>query len=366
MTEQIEEQAALYVIDLLEGEEKRIFEEQLSRSAELQRVVDELREAAAALAHTAPARLPPPDLEAKIAAAVRAHKPAARQLAPSPWLPWAMAAALVLFCGVLLFDRASMSRRFTAAREQIASANVERDRATRLAVEKDRQAAEAQSETEKLRSEREDLLQQVARWQELEQAMRIQNATLAENRQTLEKKVADLERLGALSQLRVVPMTAKLPSAAGAAATIVWDPEKQQGILSAANVPVLAPDKDYQLWLVDPAYQQPVDAGVFRVDEKGATTFTFHPKLRITSATAFAVSLERVSLTTWEMRARLRRLLGSAACLACWFLRPAETGSEQRLPQRRKFAMARRHSPSRETRALPKPRAARTQSHSSM
>ncbi len=295
--DRLEEQAALYALDGLEGEEKSAFETELARDGELARLVDELRAAAAAVAHTAPARIPPPHLEGQILAAIRAEaKPRAASSAARGWIPWAVAAALALFCGVLMYDRAKVSREFAAAREQIGSATAEHERVARAVNEKERQLAAAQGEVEALRKEREELTQQVARWREREQALRVQNATLAETRDDLEKKVAKLENAekpGALSQLRVATLTSKLSTAPRAAGTIVWDADAQQGILKVANAPALALNKDYQLWLVDPAYQQPVDAGVFTVDEKGATEFKFRPKLRVTSANAFAVTVER-------------------------------------------------------------------------
>jgi anti-sigma-K factor RskA len=291
--ERMEEQAALYALDDLEGEEKSAFEAELAGDEELRRLVDELRETVASLAHTAPPRVPPPELEQRILGAIRSEPVRPQFAARRTWIPWAAAAALALFCAVLASQRADLGRQLASTKEEIGRLSSDRDRAARLLAEKQREIADAQTAVERLRSEREELVQQVARWREREEALRVQNITLAEQRTDLEKKVADLERLGGLAQLRVATLTSKLPTSPGAAATVVWDPEKQQGILKVANAPTLGADKDYQLWLVDPAYKQPVDAGVFNVDEKGTTEFTFRPKLRITSANAFAVSLER-------------------------------------------------------------------------
>ena len=48
-----------------------------------------------------------------------------------------------------------------------------------------------------------------------------------------------------------------------ALAVAVWDPKKQEGVLSVENLPALAVNEDYQLWIVDPQYPNPVDGGVF-------------------------------------------------------------------------------------------------------
>ena len=291
--ERMEEQAALYALDALEADEKLAFEAELERNEDLRRLVDQLRAAAASLAHTAPPRMPSPEVEQRILGAIQSEAPPSRKIVRVAWVPWAAAAALTVFCGVLFSQRAELRQRLASANEQIGRATSERERAAQLLAEKQRELTEAKSAAERLQTEREELVQQVARWREMQESLRVQNTTLAEQRAELEKKVTELETLGTLSQLRVATLTSKLPSAPGAAGTVVWDPEKQQGILKVANAPTLTADKDYQLWLVDPAYKQPVDAGVFRVDEKGATEFTFRPKLRVAAANAFAVSLER-------------------------------------------------------------------------
>lgn len=292
--ERTEEQAALYAVDALEGAEKTAFEEDLSAREDLRKLVDELRAAAASLAHGVPARIPPPELEQRILQAVRAEqRPTLRDPAPARWIPWAVAAGIAVLCGYLAADRATKARQLSAAREQVTVLTAARDRTSNVAAEKERALEAAEAERQKLREERETLVQEVARWREREKAMRVQNTTLAEERADLEKKVAELEKQGLLSQLRVATLSSKLPTAPRATATIVWDDEKQQGILKVANAPVTAANQDYQLWVVDPEYQQPVDAGVFNVDEKGGSEFTFRPKLRISSAKAFAVSLER-------------------------------------------------------------------------
>jgi anti-sigma-K factor RskA len=61
--ERQEELASLYALDLLDGAERAQFETALVQDPELQRLVQELREAGSALAHTAPAPPPPAALK---------------------------------------------------------------------------------------------------------------------------------------------------------------------------------------------------------------------------------------------------------------------------------------------------------------
>jgi len=218
MNEQLEEQASLYVLDLLEPEESRAFEAQLADDAELRAQVDALRETAANFAHDAPLRQLPAHLEAQILNAIRSQPVGA---APSAsvgrnWLPWALAACLALACVLLAADRARMHER-----------------------------------------------------------------------------VARLEKRNVMAQVQIATLASQLESAPRANAVVVWDSEKQEGVLKVTNVPVNDSDRDYQLWIVDPEYKQPVDAGVFHVEKEGTTKINFKPKSRVTSANAFAVSLER-------------------------------------------------------------------------
>ena len=71
MNEQLEEQAALYVLGLLEGEEAAAFELRLHSETELRGLVDQLDAAAAAVALSAPPRDLPPELRDRVLAQVR-------------------------------------------------------------------------------------------------------------------------------------------------------------------------------------------------------------------------------------------------------------------------------------------------------
>ena len=76
-------------------------------------------------------------------------------------------------------------------------------------------------------------------------------------------------------------------------ATVVWDSSTQTGVINGQNMPRPAANEDYQLWVLDDQYAQPVDAGVFSVDKNGATNVPFKPKLKVSDKGKFAISIEK-------------------------------------------------------------------------
>ncbi len=118
-------------------------------------------------------------------------------------------------------------------------------------------------------------------------------AFLAVDRANIRNRMAALEQRDVFAQTQIAMLSSKLESAPQAQAVVIWDSQKQEGVLKVVGAPVTAKDRDYQLWMVDPRYKQPVDAGVFGVAEDGTTKISFRPKAKIESVQAFAVSLER-------------------------------------------------------------------------
>ena len=114
ISEEQQDQAALYVLGLLEPDEAAAFESELSANAELRDIARELREAAGGVALTAPSRMPPASLKQRImreiAMKTKEPAPMPRQRAPFGWIPWAIAAALAVFCGLLALDRVRLER----------------------------------------------------------------------------------------------------------------------------------------------------------------------------------------------------------------------------------------------------------------
>ena len=215
MNEQLEEQASLYVLGLLERDELSAFEQRLQSDADLQVVVDQLDAAAAAVAHSAPARALPPELRERVLAQVRARKTMAF-LGRSSWIPWSIAACLALACAYLIAERGG-----------------------------------------------------------------------------LQKRITHLEQRDIISRIQIAILSSQLGNAPNASAVVVWDGKKQGGVLKAINLPRNEENRDYQLWLMDPRYKDPVDGGVFHLVNEGTLRVPFHPAAPVRDAQRFAVSLER-------------------------------------------------------------------------
>jgi anti-sigma-K factor RskA len=116
----LQDQAALYALGTLNAEETAAFEAALSGNMELRAMVREMREASADLARNVPPQQPPAELKRRVLREIALEKQAgapARQKAPSfNWLPWAIAALFLGFCGLLALDRARLQRELADAR----------------------------------------------------------------------------------------------------------------------------------------------------------------------------------------------------------------------------------------------------------
>jgi anti-sigma-K factor RskA len=120
ISEEQQDQAALYVLGLLEAHEAAAFESELNANAELRDMARELREAAGSVALTAPLQTPPASLKQRIMREI-ATKTEERTVVPLPrapfgWVPWAIAAALAVFCGLLAVDRVRLERQLADIR----------------------------------------------------------------------------------------------------------------------------------------------------------------------------------------------------------------------------------------------------------
>ena len=120
--DELQDQAALYVLDRLDAAESASFEQALRENAELRALVREVREASADLARTVPAQKPAAELRQRVLREVALEKQgraSSTQPASSPaaWLPWALAALFMVFCGALAFDRSRLQRELADARQ---------------------------------------------------------------------------------------------------------------------------------------------------------------------------------------------------------------------------------------------------------
>lgn len=251
--QRMEEQASLYVLGVLTLEETRAFEAALSRDAGLRQLVSALQVSRDALAGSLPAVTAPPELNRKILAQIEAQEknislPARTEpslgWAPwAPWLPWALAACLVIVCAISLSQQKMLRQKIGAQAKQLTDLN---------------QLADS------LRSET----------------------------QGLQQAVATLRETNELQNVRIAMLSSLLEDSPKAVAVSLWDEKQQRGVFVVQNLKPLPTDRDYQLWVIDPKYQSPVNAGVFQVDAQGNVRLQFKADKLIETASKFAVTQE--------------------------------------------------------------------------
>jgi anti-sigma-K factor RskA len=258
-----DENASLYALDLLEGDERAAFEAELQRDPDLRHLVDELRETSALFAFTAPAASPSPFLRERVlasAAAARAPVPTVAPVRTWSAVAWAAAAGFALVAAYASWDARALRQELGA--ERAVSSEIQAEASARA----ERTAQEAVALRERLDQER-ALAGQI---------------------------ITELRRQADVAELKVASLASLLGQSPEAQAIAVWNPLTQEGVLTVVNLPGLETGKDYQLWLIDPQYDIPVDGGVFRVDPAtGEARVTFRPGRPVAAVDKFAVSLER-------------------------------------------------------------------------
>jgi anti-sigma-K factor RskA len=110
----LQDQATLYALGTLSAEERVVFEVVMAENAELRAMVREIREASADLARTVPSEQPPAELKQRVLREVALEKQTGASQRPTTasfnWLPWAIAALFLVFCGILALDRMRLQR----------------------------------------------------------------------------------------------------------------------------------------------------------------------------------------------------------------------------------------------------------------
>jgi anti-sigma-K factor RskA len=101
---------------------------------------------------------------------------------------------------------------------------------------------------------------------------------------------ARLRESNALTGLRLATLEAKdaLKDASYVSSKIMvaWDPYQNRGVVAMQNLPTPPSGQDYQFWVLDPAAETPINAGLIT----GSRPFTVKPVS--TQNPGFAISLE--------------------------------------------------------------------------
>jgi hypothetical protein len=116
---------------------------------------------------------------------------------------------------------------------------------------------------------------------------------LGESKQRISDLTTRLLAEAQIANVKITALASLLNNSPQALAVAVWNPTKQEGILRVEKLPALASDKDYQLWVVDPQYKDPVDGGVFTVDaQTGEARLVFKVRQPIKDIAAYAITQE--------------------------------------------------------------------------
>jgi anti-sigma-K factor RskA len=254
MDETKQEQASAYVLGIMPDDERGAFERELDRDPELRLLVRELTDAIGESARSMPKVVPSKGFKGKVlkhvagngvpasgGAARKARRDSRVSLFPS-WIPWSVAAVLAVAFAWFYNDA---GRRMGEMRNTVASTE----------------------------------------------------AALAAEKDAYEQKVAALqsELLAArdaanMAKLQIARQTSEAQPRVQAVG--FWNNTTKQGVLVVENLALPPPGKTYQLWVIDPETQSPVDAGIFATDPDGTGRIVFTPKANVNTATAIAVSLE--------------------------------------------------------------------------
>lgn len=265
MTDRQEEQAALYALRMLDPREARAFEVEMQQDRALREHVSSLEAAVAELALLMPEEAPP-DLKAKIMGDVKLSSGAgdtiparsSSRVIASPWLAWAAAMALAVGAFSLWNEKVRLQ---------------------------DKVAALTKSES----VAQQQVITSVFRQESLEKQMETTQQKMA----GLTEEINRLNQTNALARMEVATLRSSISNYENGVAVIVWDNEKQEGKLKLEKMPPVQANKDYQLWVVDKENPtQPVSAGVVKLSPDGTATMTFKPVQPVSSATAFALSVE--------------------------------------------------------------------------
>lgn len=270
--EYTEEQASLYLMGMLPPDEARAFETAIAADPKLAELMARLETGAAAFASLAPPLDPPPALRGRIMAQVRqeAVQPGkiATFLRPKVWLPWAIAACLAVIAGALAFERHQLQLLLYSFKLRDQTQQSELDTVQQREVDLQTRLDNALFHLTASQKEKEDLQSQL---------------------DGARAQMAEMQTRDELAQIKIAALASLLKNAPQAMAVVAWDGRDQRGILKTVNMPAPGPDQDYQLWIIDPGYKQPVSAGVFNP----ATGEKFQPVQPISKAGKFAVSLEK-------------------------------------------------------------------------
>ncbi|CAN5451413.1 hypothetical protein BH10ACI1_BH10ACI1_09730 [soil metagenome] len=91
-----------------------------------------------------------------------------------------------------------------------------------------------------------------------------------------------------------LPLAQPKPDVTAITGDVVWDNAKQEGYVRFKGLPVNDVSKEtYQLWIGDENQKNPIDGGVFNVNQNGEIIIPIKAKLKVVKPTLFAITKEK-------------------------------------------------------------------------
>lgn len=240
--DQFADDLALYVLNVLEGEDRAALEQHLASCHDCRRELEQLRGDTALLALSTTGPKPPTRSRKRLLEAI-AKEPARARETGSParlrlwgWLGWGLAAASLVVTAMLWNLN-------SALRQSLAAVTTQNSQATR----------------------------------DLEDLRRIVTPILSPQTQ------------------RITLVSMKTPPQPQGKAFYLRN--RSSLVFIANNLPPLPPQKAYELWLI-PTQGAPIPAGVFKPDAHGSATVVNPPLPANAEAKAFAITVENESGAT--------------------------------------------------------------------
>ncbi len=265
MTDRQQEQIALHALGALTPEEARLLEGEWRYDARLREEHAELQDTAAEIARLLPEEAPPEELRAQLLKKLKAHRRAGvtpftapLRLLKSPWVAWAAAAAIAVAAAGLWTSNRQLEKRVTTLVQSEAAAH---------------------GNTKEM--------------QDRESALKNQVAQADSKISAMLQEIEALKKGFEVKRVEVAMLRASVKKYEEGEVMVVWDQDKQEGLIKLSHMPPAQTAKDYQLWVFCSNQATPVNAGVVQVNDKGEAVIPFKPTKHIGRATRFALSLEK-------------------------------------------------------------------------
>jgi anti-sigma-K factor RskA len=299
----LEEQAVDYVFGHLDEAGRVEFVRAMERDSELIQLVAELSAAAAALSLSQAQSEVPPQVRDRLmqrlpsivqergVGVVAASSQARKPLNITSLIGWGMAACFLFYT---VARTGSHYAELQRAQEQLA-AQQQRSNAAIAEMKKEVEAQRVTADivTDALATARKSV--EAAKAQ-IKQVADQSRQLMAQKDAELAKVLAERDQFAAsakLANMQIATLQATIDDYKQGVAVVVWNAQKKEGLLKLERMPAIPANKDFQLWVVDPAYKTPVDGGIIKVDDKGFARVEFKPQLDVKSADKFAISVEK-------------------------------------------------------------------------